>query len=279
MHFLAPLIPFLLSATTLSQAAPTGTTNTINTTSLPVGAIITHCTIPGTIALTFDDGPYIYTPQILDTLAEHGARATFFLNAYNRGNIHTSPDVVQRTLAEGHQLGSHTFVDTTHWPILSSLPQPSPVQAPTYTNQITRWNHPSLDTLPYEEIVQQMTLLEETFMGILGFFPTYMRPPFLRHTPVVLGAMADLGYHVIGASVDTKDYENDNPDTNWVSFEKFLREVDAGGTIVLAHDSHQHTVEILVDNMLADVERRGLSPVTVGECLGDPSEYWYRTGR
>jgi peptidoglycan/xylan/chitin deacetylase (PgdA/CDA1 family) len=36
-----------------------------------------------------------------------------------------------------------------------------------------------------------------------------MRPPFLRHTPVVLGAMADLGYHVIGASVDTKDYEND----------------------------------------------------------------------
>lgn len=86
-----------------------------------------------------------------------------------------------------------------------------------------------------------------------------MRPPFLRHTPVVLGAMADLGYHVIGASVDTKDYENDNPDTNWVSFEKFKREVDAGGTIVLAHDAHQYTVEILVDNMLADVERRGLS--------------------
>lgn len=85
-----------------------------------------------------------------------------------------------------------------------------------------------------------------------------MRPPFLRHTPVVLSAMADLGYHVIGASVDTKDYENDNPDTNWVSFEKFKREVDAGGTIVLAHDAHQHTVEILVDNMLAEVERRGL---------------------
>ncbi|KAJ6188831.1 hypothetical protein N7519_003739 [Penicillium mononematosum] len=229
MHFLIPLIPFLLSAITLSQAAPTGTsinTNTISTTSLPVGAIITHCTIPGTIALTFDDGPYIYTPQILDTLAEHGARATFFLNGHNRGNIHTSPDVVQRTLAEGHQLGSHTNLHAHPW-----------------------------------------------------FLPDLHASPFLRHTPVVLGAMADLGYHVIGASVDTKDYENDNPDTNWVSFEKFLREVDAGGTIVLAHDSHQHTVEILVDNMLANVERRGLSPVTVGECLGDPSEYWYRTGR
>jgi peptidoglycan/xylan/chitin deacetylase (PgdA/CDA1 family) len=104
-----------------------------------------------------------------------------------------------------------------------------------------------------------MTVLEDTFMSTLGFFPTYMRPPFLRHTPVVLNAMADLGYHVIGASVDTKDYENDNPDTNWISFEKFSREVDAGGTIVLAHDSHQHTVQILVHNMLADVGRRGLS--------------------
>ncbi|KGO67814.1 Glycoside hydrolase/deacetylase, beta/alpha-barrel [Penicillium italicum] len=261
MHFLAHLIPFLLSAITLSEAAPTGnsintntTANTTNNTQLnasklPVGAILTHCTTPGTIALTFDDGPYIYTPQILDTLAEHGARATFFLNGHNRGHIYASPEIVQRTLMEGHQLGSHT------------------------------WNHLSLDTLPYDEIVDQMTILEEAFIRILGFFPTYMRPPFLRHTPVVLGAMADLGYHVIGASVDTKDYENDNPDTNWISFEKFKREVDAGGTIVLAHDAHQYTVEILVDNMLAHVERRGLSAVTVGECLGDPSEYWYRTGR
>ena len=117
MHFLAPLIPLLLSAIAPSHATATGTsinTNTANTTSLPVGAIITHCTIPGAIALTFDDGPYVYTPMILDTLAEHGARAPFFLNGHNRGNIHTSPDVVQRTLAEGHQLGSHTFVDTTH---------------------------------------------------------------------------------------------------------------------------------------------------------------------
>ncbi|KAJ5836052.1 Glycoside hydrolase/deacetylase beta/alpha-barrel [Penicillium robsamsonii] len=258
MHCLALLIPVLLSTTTLSQAAPTGNSTNTNTntkttqlsaSNLPVGAIITHCTTPGTIALTFDDGPYIYTSRLLDTLAQHGVRATFFLNGRNRGNIDATPEIVQRTLAEGHQLGSHT------------------------------WNHPSLDTLSYEEIAQQMIILEEAFMRILGFFPTYMRPPFLRYSPVVLGAMADLGYHVIGASVDTKDYEHDNPDTNWISFEKFSREVDAGGTIVLAHDSHQHTVEILVDNMLADVERRGLRAVTVGECLGGSPEYWYRDGR
>ncbi|KAJ5164604.1 Glycoside hydrolase/deacetylase beta/alpha-barrel [Penicillium coprophilum] len=258
MHFIALSIPFLLSTTTLSHASPTRNSTKINTTtgllqpnasSLPLGAIITHCTIPGTIALTFDDGPYIYTSQLLDTLAQHSVKATFFLNGHNRGSIDAAPEIVKRTLAEGHQVGSHT------------------------------WNHPSLDTLPYEEIVHQMTILEEAFVRILGFWPTYMRPPFLRHTPVVLGAMADLGYHVIGASVDTKDYENDNPDTNWISFEKFSREVDAGGTIVLAHDSHQYTVGMLADNMLADIERRGLNAVTVGECLGDSSEYWYRDRR
>ncbi|OQE00626.1 hypothetical protein PENVUL_c048G09897 [Penicillium vulpinum] len=275
MHFLTSLV---LLTSTLSQAAPTGNnlnTNTITkairASPIPVGTLITHCTTPGTIALTFDDGPYIYTPQLLDNLAKNGMKATFFLNGNNRGSIDASSQIVQRTFAEGHQLGSHTFVNTTH--ALTTL-----LPSPARPNQ-SKWNHASLDTLPYAEIVQQMTSLEESFKRILGFFPTYMRPPYLVQTPAVLGAMADLGYHVIGASVDTKDYENITPDTNWISFEKFSREVDAGGTIVLAHDVHQTTVEILVNNMIADVKRRGLRAVTVGECLGDPSEYWYRAGR
>lgn len=76
---------------------------------VPIGAIINHCTIPGTVALTFDDGPYIYTAQILDTLAAHGAVATFFLNGVNKGSIAAFPDLVRRTLGEGHQLGSHAY--------------------------------------------------------------------------------------------------------------------------------------------------------------------------
>ncbi|KAJ5772897.1 Glycoside hydrolase/deacetylase beta/alpha-barrel [Penicillium paradoxum] len=254
MHFLALLALPILSAAALTQGAPTRSGTTANITQIhasqvPVGAVLTHCAVPGTIALTFDDGPYVYTPQILDTLAQHGARATFFLNGQNRGSIYDFPEVVHRTWEEGHQLASHT------------------------------WNHPSLDTLPYDEIVRQMTELEDAFMRILGFFPTYMRPPYLVATPAVLTAMADLGYHVISASVDTKDYEHDDPNTNWVSFQKFVAEVNAGGTIVLAHDSHQYTVELLVENMLTEIEQRGLSAVTVGECLGDPADLWYRTGR
>jgi peptidoglycan/xylan/chitin deacetylase (PgdA/CDA1 family) len=84
-------------------------------TALPHGIVINHCSIPGTIALTFDDGPYIYTAQVLDTLAHHGARATFFLNGRNRGHIDQFPDLVKRAHAEGHQLGSHTYVERNYF--------------------------------------------------------------------------------------------------------------------------------------------------------------------
>lgn len=104
-----------------------------------------------------------------------------------------------------------------------------------------------------------MTALESAFLRILGFYPTYMRAPFLAHSDDVLDVMDELGYHVIGASVDTKDYVFDDPDTNWRSFERFIDGLDAGGTVVLAHDSHRNTVETLVEDMLEEIESRGLS--------------------
>lgn len=93
----------------------------IHTNELPTGAVLNQCSVPGTVALTFDDGPYIYTPQLLDTLSAHHAVATFFLNGMNKGSMAAFPDLVRRTLAEGHQLGSHTSVPVP----LSPIPKPS----------------------------------------------------------------------------------------------------------------------------------------------------------
>jgi peptidoglycan-N-acetylglucosamine deacetylase len=62
---------------------------------------------PGTVALTFDDGPDpVFTPQVLDVLAAHGALATFFLVG-RRAAQH--PEVVRRIAADGHGVGSHTW--------------------------------------------------------------------------------------------------------------------------------------------------------------------------
>ena len=77
---------------------------------IPFGTIIDRCTVPGTFAITFDDGPYIYTAQVLDLLKSNGVTATFFVNGVNWADIRsdTSVALVKRMVAEGHQIGSHT---------------------------------------------------------------------------------------------------------------------------------------------------------------------------
>ena len=72
--------------------------------------------VPGKVALTFDDGPSSeWTPKILDILKQKGVKATFFIAGTNG---ETNPSLVQRILAEGHEIGNHTF---TH-PNLGEVP-------------------------------------------------------------------------------------------------------------------------------------------------------------
>jgi peptidoglycan/xylan/chitin deacetylase (PgdA/CDA1 family) len=67
------------------------------------------------VALTFDDGPDPqFTPQVLDVLAEHGARATFFVVG-QRARSH--PELVRRIVSDGHAVGSHTWSHPLPWTI------------------------------------------------------------------------------------------------------------------------------------------------------------------
>lgn len=91
-----------------------------------------------------------------------------------------------------------------------------------------RWSHAELPILGYDQIVDQMTSLESAFVDAVGVVPTYMRPPYLAVNDYVLSVMGDLGYHVIGASIDTKDYENDHPDLIGRSVAKFKSRVGPG---------------------------------------------------
>lgn len=102
------VLAIILSILSISSATTLQTRPRQSTSHVPVGTVINQCTVPGTIALTFDDGPWIYTHKLLDTLAEYDAVATFFLNGINKGSITFYPDVLHRAVAEGHQLGSHT---------------------------------------------------------------------------------------------------------------------------------------------------------------------------
>jgi peptidoglycan/xylan/chitin deacetylase (PgdA/CDA1 family) len=114
--------------------------------TLPLGTVIYSCTVSGTVALTFDDGPYIYTDALLTALEAGGHRATFFQNGQNYDNIYSYNTTIQRMIAGNHQVCSHT------------------------------WSHADLTTLTDAGIAKEMQELEVAFTNIIGKIPTYMRP-------------------------------------------------------------------------------------------------------
>lgn len=62
---------------------------------------------PGEVVLTFDDGPHKQlTPVILETLAQHCAKATFFMLG-QRAMMY--PDLVREVESRGHSVGTHTW--------------------------------------------------------------------------------------------------------------------------------------------------------------------------
>jgi hypothetical protein len=81
----------------------------------------------------------------------------------------------------------------------------------------------------------------------------------------------------VNFDLDTNDWKGD-----YVAAKaNFLGPVSAGNKatsnfLVLMHDIHQDTVNILVPWVLDQVKTFGYQTVTVGECLGDPAENWYR---
>ena len=95
------------------------------------------------MALTFDDGPDPeHTPRLLEVLARHGAKATFFMVGARAAR---HPELVARVAAEGHEIGNHG------------------------------WDHPSLPALPSAAVAGQ---LERTRAVLAPHGQALMRPPY-----------------------------------------------------------------------------------------------------
>ena len=146
--------------------------------SVPYGQKFQRCTVEDTLALTFDDGPSQWTSDLLDILKANDVKATFFIrtvNLYEDLINHRSdkkPAIIRRMYNEGHQIAGHT------------------------------WSHRNMDTqLNSQERKDDNIKAEIALSAILGFFPTYMRPPFNKCNTV--GCQEDmeaLGYHVVSAA-------------------------------------------------------------------------------
>ncbi|TQN64133.1 Chitin deacetylase, partial [Colletotrichum shisoi] len=222
---------------------------------VPYGGVgIYDCVNVGDVAITYDDGPYLYTAAMLDAFKAHGAVATFFITGNNigKGMINVAyPDVIRRMIAEGHQVASHT------------------------------WSHENLDSLTMDQRRNQMVYNEIAFNDILGFYPTYMRPPYSICGAECQDQMLSLGYHITYFDLDTQGYLHTDPSQIGFSIGLWDQAMLAvspcnGSYLHIEHDIHQQVATTLTNHILDSVVANGWRAVTVGTCLGDPPENWYR---
>lgn len=123
---------------------------------------------------------------------------------------------------------------------------------------------------------------EMALRNILGFFPTYMRPPYSSCNAACSTDMERLGYHITYFDLDTEDYLNDSPTMIQKPKNNFLGNISSKAAtdsdwLVIGHDVHEQTAHNLTLFMLQNLQQQGFKPVTVGECLGDPQINWYRS--
>ena len=217
---------------------------------------IYSCTKPNVVALTYDDGPYVYTSQLLDMLKQYGFTATFFVTGNNlgKGEIDTTapwPSLLLRMINEGHQIASHT------------------------------WSHYSLNVISSDMRKQQMVKNERAIANVIGKYPTYMRPPYSQCNDAS-GCIADmkaLGYHRTYFDLDTQDTVNFLPSTIAKSKEvvqQLLGVSTVPNYLAVQHDLVEPSVSELSPYLFDLIKGKGWKGVTAGECLQDPEENWYR---
>lgn len=182
------------------------------------------------IALTFDDGPGIYTTKLLDILQQTHAHASFFVIGKN---VAAHPETVKRMQAEGHTVGNHT------------------------------WTHRSLPSLPANVIDSELTQTNIQIEKATGIKPTYMRPPNGAIGPRVYDALKRANMTAVLWSVDTRDWADRNTD---VVYNRVVTGAKPGAIIIL-HDIHKTSVDA-VPRIVKTLQRQGYAFVSIDELFG-----------
>lgn len=189
----------------------------------------------GEIALTIDDGPDPQvTPQVLDILDRHGAKASFFCIG-DRARLY--PELCREIARRGHAVENHT---QRHSPLFAFL-------GPFRTRR-------------------ELREAQETLREITGQTPQFFRPPAGMRSPILYPVLFDLGLQ--HASWTRRGFDTRQGDAEQV-LQKLLHGLHAGD-ILLLHDGNAARtrdgtpviVEVL-PRLLEAIAQAGLKPVTL----------------
>jgi peptidoglycan/xylan/chitin deacetylase (PgdA/CDA1 family) len=135
---------------------------------------------PGELALTFDDGPNpLWTPRLLEVLASHDVRATFFMVG---SHAQMEPELVRQVAAAGHLIGIHS------------------------------WSHPNLALTPARQVREELVRSKMTLEEITGAPIRYFRPPFGARRPLVLRTARALELTPVLWNAMTSDWKEPSTD-------------------------------------------------------------------
>ena len=155
----------------------------------------------GAVALTIDDGPDPeVTPAVLDLLALHGVRATFFCIGER---VARYPELARRIAREGHEIGNHT----AHHRYLFSLCGPAVIR-------------------------REIALAQASIEAICQVVPRFFRAPAGLRNPFLQPCLATQGLQL--ASWTRRGYDTVNTDAE-VVLRRLTRHLGAGD-ILLLHD-------------------------------------------
>jgi peptidoglycan/xylan/chitin deacetylase (PgdA/CDA1 family) len=219
-----------------SASAPAGGTGHAGRKSAPRGPAPpaaparVDCTRAKCVALTFDDGPAESTGRLLDILAAHHVRATFFIVGEQAAKF---PELVRREHEAGHQVADHSYT------------------------------HADLGRAPTKKIMSELTRTQEAIRRASGVTPTMLRPPYGSLSKRLTGIATRMGMAQVLWTVDPLDWEH--RDTKYV--ERRVLKAVKPGYIVLMHDIHPTTVAA-IPAIIERLAAQGYSFVTVPDLFG-----------
>lgn len=182
------------------------------------------------VSITFDDGPTPATEQVLDLLHKYNMKGTFFCIGKQ---IEKYPQILARTVSEGHTIGNHTYSHSSKLSLFSN-----------------------------KQVVQEIMRTNELIANATGLEAKLFRPPFGVTAPNIAKALRATAHTVIGWNIRSLDAVTEDEQKIFKRIKSRVRP----GSIILLHDTSLKSVNVL-EQLLVLLQENNYEAITVDRLL------------